>query len=235
MFKFISLLLGLMLGSLSVQAVELDTVVIHSNTSAFAAGQLLDSAKALDLSKNAEITVVFPTGGVQTVQGPYRGYLTDPRSKQTPDTQLVTTLSTFIQSNPLLRGQLPPPETLWMVDVSANDRHYCLISSNEVTLLRSENQSQTADSLLIKNKRTEEFAENMWPAHQETLNWPSGLPIVYGDTYTVELKNRQSGAKFKKLILYQLPSNLPTSSHKVVWMVGRGCTPQASRLLASLK
>lgn len=236
MIKYFILFLGTIL-SFFVQANE-KMVVIGSNDPSYQVGQLLDRQAAVKLPDQAHLTVVFATGGVQTVKGPYQNTLTDPFSHQHSDPTLVTTLAMFLQDEGLVQRSAPKvfSKNVWLVDVTDNKRNYCVTPSNRVTLWRPENLSENASSLLIKHKSSGEQAQETWPARQTTIGWPSHLlPIHFGDTYTVELKNHQSGPSFKKLVLYQVPDDLPTESHKVVWMIGRGCIPQANRLLASLR
>lgn len=210
-----------------------DIVVVRSNsTGFFQAGKIIDSTKSVRLAHKTEITVVFANGNVRTVKGPYQGKLEMPLSDNAPSPALVTALSHFLKNQEKVRGPVPSSDKLWSVDVSTPKRFYCIAPANQVILWRSENQS--ASTLLIQNKKRGEKATVVWPAHQKTLKWPSRLPVHYGETYTIKLKTR-NGSSFKKLVLYQLPKSLPTKSHKVVWMVGRGCIPQANMLLASLR
>jgi len=118
---------------------------------------------------------------------------------------------------------------------NTSERYYCIAPSSNVVLWRPEEQSKTASMLHIKHKSSGKKARVVWPAYQTTLKWPQSLPVIYGETYAVKVKTRQKSPKFKKLILYQVPTELPTDSHKIVWMVGRGCIPQANLLLASLR
>jgi len=265
MLRISILILGLIsIISVVVQAAD-DMVVIRSNaTQDFPKGQLLDSTKPVNLPAGKEMTVIFTSGGVQTVSGPYQGQLKDPLPDKKaepidviadplpddkaesvdviavplPDNKAepvdVIALSNFLMAQEHVRGTKQAPKNLWLVDVSTPKRFYCIAPSNRVILWRPENQSKNASTLLIKHKRTGQKAKVSWPAYQMTLKWPGSLPVYYGETYTVKLKTR-NGSSFKKLVLYKLPDRLPTKSHKVVWMVGRGCIPQANMLLASLR
>jgi len=210
-----------------------DIVVVRSNPpELFLAGKIIDSTKFVRLPPKTEITVVFANGNVRTVKGPYQGKLEMPLSDNAPEPELVTALSRFLINQEKERGPVGSIDKLWSVDVTAHKRFYCIAPADQVMLWRSE--SQSASTLLIQNKKRGEKATVVWPAHQATLKWPNRLPVHYGETYTVKLETR-NGSSFKKLVLYQLPKSLPTKSHKVVWMVGRGCIPQANMLLASLR
>ncbi len=231
-----------------------DMVVVHSNdTQLFPEGQLLDSHN-LNLPETAKITVVFATGGIKTVTGPYQGRLADPLAG-TPvtDSKLVNELADAVkkidkflnkQTNLISRGpqlekairRLPQqPQDIWWVNVSTRMRFYCIAPASNVTLWRPEDESYGVSRLLIKHKKTDHKTEVEWPAYQTTLQWPEELPVIYGDTYMVTVKPRKGSTFFKKLKLFQLPEHLPTKSHKVVWMVSRRCIPQAHMLLASLR
>jgi len=223
MFRFIILIFCVNI------AYAADMVVIHSNVTQYTEGQLLDShTTILDLPEQSEITVVFANGGVKTLNGPYQGTVADTNS---PD--LLVTLSKLLTENKLdTRGLENYPANLWLVDVNTTKRFFCIAPASQVVLWRPDVQS--ASTLTIKHKASNSVSVVKWPAKQTTLRWPSNLPIIYGDNYTLELKNR-NGSFFKILVLYQLPDSLPTTSHKVVWMVGRGCISQANMLLSSLK
>jgi len=221
-----------------------DMVIVHSTaTETFPTGQILDSQTPLNLPENAELTFVFETGDVLSLNGPYQGLVEKPESNNTfVDPNLVPTLSSLVRGDyePLKKGILRAksheiPQSIWQVNLSNNKRHYCVKTTDQVLLWRPKSESKSASRLVIKHKNSGQHIQTMWPAHQSTLIWPKNLPIVYGDTYTVELKNLRGGSSFKKLVLYQLPQNLPTNSHTVVWMAGKGCIPQANRLLASLR
>jgi hypothetical protein len=227
-----------------------DIVVVRSTDSQlFSPGQLLDLKESVNLPPKAQITVVFPTGGVETITGPYNSPLTDPLGGTgETEPELVKKLANFIteQAHKPKDGNtrgtndpntilLPSQQPMWAVDVNTSERYYCIAPSSNVVLWRPEDESQTASLLHIKHKSTGKKVRAVWPARQTTLKWPESLPITYGETYTIEVQTRQRSPKFKILILYQVPTELPTDSHKIVWMVGRGCVPQASLLLASLR
>jgi hypothetical protein len=229
-----------------------DMVVIHSNANElYPIGKILDSQTPINLPTDSEITVVFDSGKVQTVNGPFEGKLQktfinkelksdfpklDSKNNELDNNYLITTLAQFLIERETVRAlSSVQAEKLWLVDVTTPTRRfYCVAPAAPVILWRPEEQSQTASTLLIKHKSNGQEVRLEWPAHQTTLAWPSRLPLIYGDTYIVEVKtNRYS--TLKKLVLYQLPESLPTNSHKVVWMVGRGCLLQANILLTNLR
>ncbi|OUD13274.1 hypothetical protein [Thioflexithrix psekupsensis] len=211
-----------------------DMIIIHANDAAhpLATGAILPATTVLTLHKDAEITVIFANGGVNTVRAPWQGTISNPVTLN-DDPQLIAGLSHLLSESSLThRAREQVPDDILWVDISTNKRHYCV--ADHVTLWRPQ-ADQSASTLAIKHKETGNETSVMWPANQATLAWPNQLPVVYGETYTVELTTRRGSSNFKKLVLYQLPESLPTQSHKVVWMVGRGCIPQANQLLASLR
>ena len=228
----------------SVACAAEDMLIVHSTaTDSLTAGQILDSQMPLAVPEEAKITFVFETGDLLSVKGPYEGLIEKPQlNRDFADPKLLPILANLIRGEyePLKKTALRAnaheiPQSIWQVNLSNNKRHYCVKTPDSVLLWRPKSESKSASRLLIKHKTSGQRIQTVWPAHQSTLNWPRKLPLVYGDTYTVELKNLRGGSSFKKLVLYQLPENLPTTSHKVVWMAGKGCIPQASRLLASLR
>ena len=234
--SILSMLL-LCITSFSSTVLAVDMVVIHSNiTQLFPRGQLLDYHTPIDLPSEGKITVVFNNGNVQTVSGPYQGKIQNPdpeKNNSLDNKTLVTSLAQFMVERETIRELSAQPKDLWMVDVSTSKHFYCIAPSSQVILWLPEIQSQSASTLVIKHAPTGEQTEIEWPAYHTTLSWPSSLPVQYGDIYTVKIKYH-SRTTFKQFVLYQLPESLPTNSHKIVWMVGRGCIPQANQLLASL-
>lgn len=195
-------------------------------------GDILNTQAMVNLPAHAEITVVFDSGNTLTVKGPYQGKLADPTPRPaTP--QLLASLSTFIHDSTVVRGEATTGD-LWSVDVDSSKRYYC-VADAKVNLSRSAEDSNTASTVLLKHKTSGQQVQLTFPANQTTLAWPASLPIIYGDTYTLEMKTLRGRSSFKKLILYQLPSDLATKSHQVVWMVAKGCTAQANSLFVSLR
>lgn len=238
MFKLFSLLSGLAIGLVSVSVQASNAVIIYSNADTLSAGQLLDEQIIIHLTKKEEVSVAFATGGIQTLKGPYQGEITDPNKGEEEDATLVSQLAQFIQNmkqNIVIRGTQQYDIKLWMVDVNTLDRHYCVPASQQLKLFRPDEESKIASSVLIKHKATGKEVKVAWPARKVTLAWPRSLSLVYGDTYTVTVKSMQGQEHFKMIVLYRLPDSLPTEPHKVLWMAGRGCIPQAEMLLASLR
>jgi hypothetical protein len=216
-----------------VQASEL-VVIRSTQESLLAKGDILDTQAAINLPANAEITVVFESGNTLTLSGPYQGKLTDP-APRAPTPQLVASLSNFIRNNTVVRGETETND-LWSVDVDSSKRYYCVAAGEKINLSRSPNDSKTASTVLLKHKTSDQQVQLTFPANQILIAWPASmLPISYGDTYTLETKTLYGRSSFKKLVLYQLPDNLQTKSHQVMWMVGKGCTSQANMLLVSLR
>ncbi|WP_069469704.1 hypothetical protein [Candidatus Marithrix sp. Canyon 246] len=207
-------------------------VVINSNdTNLFSKGKLLNTDISHNIPAKVKITVVFESGSVKTVIGPYSQPLKDPLAVNDP--KLVITLANFLKNKSIFRSRGEDPSYPWLVDVNTTKRFYCIAPASNVILSRPQSDSQSASTLLIKHTRTDKVVIVRWPAHKTSLNWPSSLPVRYGDTYKIEVKTR-SNSSIKKLVLHQLPNGLPTNSHKVVWMVGRGCIREASQLLSRL-
>jgi hypothetical protein len=209
-------------------------VVINSNdTNLFSKGKLLDTEVSPNIPARVKITVVFENGSVKTVTGPYFKRLQVPLTSINSDPKLVITLANFLKKKSIFRSRGENPRNPWLVDVNTTKRFYCIAPAYNVILWRPSSDSQSASTLLIKHTRTGKIVKIRWPAYQKSLKWPSNLPVRYGDTYKIEVQTR-SNSSIKKLVLHKLPIGLPTKSHKVVWMVGRGCIQQANQLLSRL-
>jgi hypothetical protein len=244
MLKSFSILFIVLASFMGVTQAADKAVVIRSDSNLFPSGEKLDVQTQIILAEQESITVAFATGGIQTVVGPYQGLLFDPLHKEINgeatakvDLDILAELSTAQTPElTIIRGkstELATSQNIWLIDVNTNRRNYCIATSS-VDLSRPESESKTASILHLSHKKTGQEKTMQWPARQTTLRWPNDLPVVSGDTYTVEITTRQQSSKFKKIELYLVPKELPTDSHKVVWMVGKGCLPQAKMLLASL-
>lgn len=242
MFRLFFLIISVM--SLVDAVSAADAVVIHAQqTDSFHPGQLLDSKMDIRLAEQAEFTVVFADGHVQTISGPYQGQLANPTELALADPEFIPNFVKALDEIKVLqeqvtRGPTKNPDDIWWVDVatqSTQQRFFCIAPAVKVVLWRPQSQSDSAATVLIKHRPTGKEAKVVWPAYQTTLKWPESLPIIDGETYNVEVKTRQGAFTFKRLVLYKVPDSLPTNSHKVVWMVGRGCISQANMLLASLR
>ncbi len=225
-----------------------DAVVIHSHeTEVFHQGQLINTEQDITLPKQAMVTVVFASGDVQTITGPYQGQLIEPLPHTQVDSDFIANFVAALDKidqkkkewGVLRIGPIKKTDDIWRVDVTSttptNGRFFCIAPASNVVLWRPQSQSKSAATVLIKHRPTGKEAKAVWPAYQTTLKWPQDLPVIDGETYNVELKTRQGAFTFKRLVLYKVPDSLPTNSHKVVWMVGRGCISQANMLLASLR
>lgn len=219
-----------------------DMVVIRASDNAgYFAGQLLEQQSQINLPTDAEMTVIFASGNVLTASAGFQGQLIDPKPTDQTDKQLLTTLANFINRQALdelsatRNLSQERPSSAWQVDMTNRKRHYCVAEEEQVTLWRPSTTSATAATLEIKHKSSARRVKTMWPAHKNTLVWPQDLPVIYEDDYNLEVNNLTGQRLFKMLVLHRVPRDLPSKSHQVVWMVGRGCTPQANLLLASLK
>jgi hypothetical protein len=227
-----------LLSSLVAQADDQAVVLLikPSKSLSLSEGDKLKNNQQINLPIGTEMIVAFGNGETQSFVGPFKGKLKIPvyDDLDFATEKFIDELVEFVKENENTRGR-ETSDTAWsVVNVDTEVRYHCVApSSHGVVLWR--NQNTTASDVKITHKRTRKRVKLKWPANQETLKWPEKLPLHYGDTYTVKIKNRRGESRFKKLILYQLPDRLPTKSHKVVWMVGRGCIPQANILLASLR
>ncbi len=224
-----------LVSSFVVQADDKAVILLVKSTDAFFEGQSLDKNKPINVPSSAKVIVAFANGDTQTLVGPYYGKLKEPVSDYVdPVAKNLITKLVYFGTEGAKRGT--KAKNSWsVVDVNTSGRYYCVApSSGGVVLWRPD--SESASNVIIKHGPTRKIVTLKWPAYQSTLKWPENeLPLIYGDIYNVEVTNRMGSSSFKRLVLYQLPERLPTRSHKVVWMVGRGCIPQANILLASLR
>lgn len=228
---------GLFLLAVPVSAWAQNLVVVSGGTPNLRPGQIVKSDAPLDIPAGSTVTLVSESGKTVILKGPHSG-LAGIDVKGGGDASLVASLSSLLSASGKETSSLgsmraagtpPRPTNPWVIDVGKSGDH-CAPASGPQTLWRG--KSTKASTVSLKNLGDKSKSKTNWPAGTSTLVLPSDVALKDGAQYLVRVKGIKRSSKVK---LHLVPGDLPTTAHKVAWMVDKGCKKQAMRLLASIK
>lgn len=214
-----------------------ELVVIDSNAPDLSPGEVLDGAKPLELAPGTAVTVVTDDGRVRSIEGPFSGIPFAGEESEPGGNALVRSLSRLIGGKTpkphepgMMRGErLVGRPDAWSIDVIRSGAH-CVSDRTGALLWRP--IGVKAETLTIRRQPWGEKVSVDWPAGTNSLIWPKALPLENGGQYLIRLSSRISGTK---LVVYVVPTKLPTDAHLAAWMADLGCNEQAMTLVAEMR
>jgi hypothetical protein len=232
---------GILVGSIVVghAANARQLVVIESSSPSIKSGQILDSAKPLNLDKDVKLTLITDDGRVTKLSGPFSG-LPDSKSSSagassSGGTRMIAMLSRLVGPKSMDQSSIgtvrsgvgTPPSDPWMIDVKRRGAH--CVKENSVKFWRPKSRRSSKISVLLMPSGSK--VKVKWPKRTALLKWPGSVPLTDGAAYKIKI----SGMPTKTINIHLAPSGLPTPAHGAAWMVGKGCMAQAKALLKKLK
>lgn len=228
---------GLSLIAVTFSAWAQDLVVISGGTSELQPGQIVKSDAPLNIPAGSTVTLVSESGKTVILKGPHAGPA-GIGAKGGGDASLISSLSSLLSASGKettslgsmrAAGPTPRPADPWVIDVGQSGDH-CLPATGPHTLWRG--KARKASIVSLKNLGDKSKSKSNWPAGASTLTLPSDVTLKDGALYLLRFKGSRVMRKFK---VHLVPGDLPSTAHKVAWMVDKGCKKQAMRLLASIK
>jgi hypothetical protein len=228
-------ILGVLFAATLAGAGEL--VIIDSDAPGLTPGRILDGAKPLELAPGTTVTVVTGDGAVKTLAGPFSGVPFAREESAPGGSGLIRSLSR------LMSGKAPETDELgtflgerlvgrpdaWSIDIVRPGAH-CVTDRTHAVLWRP--SGVTSETLTIRRQPWGDKVSVDWPAGTNSLVWPKAVPLENGGQYLARLSSRISGTK---LIVYVVPSTLPTDAHLAAWMADIGCNEQALALINEMR
>lgn len=218
------LLLALALTGLSPLVADAgELLVLESSTLDLEAGDIAREGEVIEVPRNAQLTLLAPSGGVLRIEGPWRGRLDGPGDD---GGSLFGRLVALLQA-PDPRRQIGATRSVGScvaVDLE-RDRDVCVTGSTCLRLLGPKRRSR---ALTVVGPDAS-AAEAPLAPDRYGWNWPSGLDLKPG-TYRI------SGSDFEaptELQVHRQPE-LPSQAHAAAWMSEVGCTSQARQVLERL-
>lgn len=203
----------LMLTFWVTQVLADDILIVASTSPLYEKGQQLKPKTALQLKAGESISFrTLQNEEIYTQKGPY----VEPIDQNADTSTLLEKIITLVS----LRSMEKTAAQLNQIDV-LQDNAFCFEKGEKVVLWRPHvEQTQT---LLLKNKQTEQIVKEDWLAGEHTL--PFAFDLQDEQHYLVELSG-----KFSKLSLYQLPTDLIVT-YQANWLLEKKCIRQAKLLL----
>jgi hypothetical protein len=204
-------------------------VVVEARGIALHPGDMVEAAQPLALKEGQHVTFIAVNGATFKLDGPYDKPPTADLAAGGSAGEALRALVTQAQARIAEAGaarsgaaaaHLPDP---WLMDVSRNG-NVCLRQSQAPVFWRPE-VARTATMAVMPGDRSWK-AEVTWPAGDDRILGPAGVPLLNGTTYLVSLDGGSSAAVKINII----PSNLLSDAMRAAWMAHQGCEAQAEAL-----
>lgn len=212
--------------ALAVQSGALadEMLVVGSTAPGLAPGDVAPTGTAIDIPRDAEVTLVAPSGGVVKIEGPWAGRIDGPDASEGPS--LIQRLYALFQM-PDRRARFGATRSLsrcLVVDLQQDD-DIC-VGQPSCVVFQSEGRPQEPVTLDGPDGRQialdQGLGGGMW-------RWPVDQ-VTESGTYQV----RAGDAPTATSLDVHLQPKLPTRAHEIAWMGETGCVRQAQEALAEL-
>jgi hypothetical protein len=212
-----------------------EAVLVSSTVPGYASGSVLSDGQILDLPAGASATLLFRSGAVVRLRGPYEGRFDAAKPGAAPegaeglvqalrgqgvDATVVGATRGFIA--PAARASMSGGSVTVEVKTSAI---YCVGSKDTLWLHNAAQGWRT-----IKLRRGKSVREVAWPEGAERIEWPTDLGVEDGDRFEIL---DPAGAVAATLIFHRMA---PTPS-ATAWIAAgllSGCRTQAEPALQEL-
>jgi len=171
--------------------------------------------KNIHLKKGQSLKVALCNNKILTIIGPYDGKLKSVKCSSFGQRWLRTIKRLFATTRvgDSWRGE---QDLLWTIDVSTA-RNYCI--KNQAIFWRPD-AADLATSLILKKVNSTTVTIN-WPLYQDTLSWPSTLPLEYNTPYTATMDEQMVKFTLRKI-------SAETSEIKqIMSLIDNNCLQQA--------
>jgi hypothetical protein len=206
-----------------------ELVVVEARGIDLHPGDMVDASKPLALREGQHVTFIAVNGATFKLDGPYDKPPTADLAGGGNATEALRALVTQEQARIAEAGaarsgtttaHLPAP---WLMDVS-HSGNVCLSQSHEAVFWRPDGAA-TGHLTVMPGDRSWK-AEVAWPAGDDRIPGPDGVPLHNGTTYLVSLNGGPSAAVRINLV----PDNLLSDAMRAAWMAHQGCEAQAEAL-----
>lgn len=230
MKQILCLAMIVLLGGLHA-ALAAPVVILSGEVGGQGPGSLIEETTVVSIPAGATVMFNDPAGQTKTITGPFEGPINADASADTSSgSGLDRLIASSLEEQSRLGairaapGHLPREAELISVAQSAVQ---CLAAGAEARLWRPE--TLNADSLLtLTHADSGAEARAIWRQGAAQIDWPSGVPLVSGARYLVEL---EIAPRPVEVTVFLAPSDFDTTSDLAAWMGQIGCRRQAFALL----
>lgn len=198
-------------------------LILESTAPELRAGDVAPAGTAIEVPREAQVTLVASSGGVLRIEGPWRGTLDAPADG---GESLIGRLVALLQS-PAPRSQLGATRSAGnciAVDLE-QDRDVCVSGSSCIML---QSRQPVGEQLVIDAPDARMVEASPAPGYYG-WSWPQTLDVKPG-TYRIWTAGAAAPTELR---LHRQPE-LPSRAHAIAWMNESGCTKQAQDALERL-
>jgi hypothetical protein len=172
----------------SVTASAQDAVLLASTAPGYVPGMLVSTGERLVLPDGSGATLLFRTGEMLRLHGPFDGPLTVPPGDN-PSGVVATVAAAFrlrgLDATVIggTRTVTVTPHHRQLDEVVVDSQHsgtYCMKASSSVWIMRP---GDDASHYALRRKGTTRALA--WPSDAERIEWPDGMAIEDGDRYEI--------------------------------------------------
>ena len=206
-----------------------ELVVVEARGVDLHPGDMVDAAKPLALKEGQHVTFIAVNGATFKLDGPYSKPPTADLAAGGSTAEALRALVTQEQARIAEAGasrsgaihvRLPDA---WVMDVS-HSGNVCLQQSQAAVFWRPDGV-RTMEMAVMPGDRSWK-AEITWPAGEDRISGPAGVPLRNGATYLVSLGGGPSAAVRINIV----PAGLLSDAMRAAWMAHQGCEAQAEAL-----
>ena len=206
-----------------------ELVVVEARGIGLHPGDMVDATKPLALREGQHVTFIAVNGATFKLDGPYDKPPTADLAGGGNTAEALRALVTQEQARIAEAGaarsgattaHIPAP---WLMDVSRSG-NVCLRQNHEAVFWRPDGAGPGELTVMPGDRSWK--AEVTWPAGDDSIPGPSGVPLHNGTTYLVSLNGGPSAAVRINLV----PDNLLSDAMRAAWMAHQGCEAQAEAL-----
>lgn len=201
-----------------------EMLVVGSTAPGLAPGDIAPTGAAIEIPRDAQVTLVSPSGGVVKIEGPWSGRIDGPEAAEGPS--LIQRLYALFQM-PDRRARFGATRSLsrcLVVDLEQDD-DIC-VGQPSCVVFQSEGRPQEPVTLTGPDGRRialdQGLGSGMW-------RWPVDQ-VTESGTYQVHAGD----APATKSLDVHLQPKLPTRAHEIAWMGEAGCVRQAQEALTEM-
>lgn len=223
---------------LSLSPAQAGQVVILSSTLPdYTPGTIVDGTDVVELPAGGMLMFNDSSGATRTLAGPYSGAIEASTSGETDSDGVLASLSRLVTSREEEQAKLGAIRAMpgniarevYVISV-ARSATQCVDTVQRGVLWRPETLS--GDSRVkITDLGSKASSEVFWPEAEESLAWPTALPLQDGTRYRLKL---DLAPRPVEITLRMVPAELDSPALIAAWMADAGCRRQALLLVSLL-
>lgn len=225
-------------GVSACQAASADHVVLISEASDYAVGDILAEPLTLRLDEGQRVVLLSDRGDVFDVSGPFEG---EPEGHQAENFNLRDALAGLIDNPDRVQARLGSTRSFtsrigatsgapaWQLDPFRSGAQ-CAVAGRQPVFWRGD--TEQALSLLLQRPGVDGGSTISWRAGEAESPWPDEMPAIDGELYVVRREGYVDSTMFSLALIP--PGVLQETASSIAWLAANGCRRQAEMLMDSM-